>query len=357
MIRVLVVDDSAFMRKMISDFLTEEKQIEVIGTARNGEEALKKIELLKPDVITLDVEMPVMNGTDTLRKIIEIYNLPVIMVSSQTEKGKECTINCLEIGAFDFITKPSGSISLDLYKIKEQLVERVVAAGLSGKRKRPVSQTVRAEPIVRAVVKPELSKPKPGTGRQIVCIGTSTGGPRALQKVIPKLPKDLNAPVVVVQHMPEGFTASLADRLNHLSDIQVKEAKDGEAALNGCVYIAPGGKNISVIKNSEGLQVVLDNHDTPSRHKPSADYLFRSVGKLTDYEKVAVIMTGMGSDGTAGLKEMLTAGNVKAIAESEESCVVYGMPKAAVKAGLIHEIKHVEDIAASITSCVKKERV
>lgn len=167
----------------------------------------------------------------------------------------------------------------------------------------------------------------------------------------------MNAPVVVVQHMPEGFTASLADRLNHLSDIQVKEAKDGEAALNGCVYIAPGGKNISVIKNSEGLQIVLDNHDTPSRHKPSADYLFHSVGKLTDYEKVAVIMTGMGSDGTAGLKDMLTAGNVKAIAESEESCVVYGMPKAAVKAGLIHEIKHVEDIAASITSCVKKERV
>ncbi|MDM5301760.1 protein-glutamate O-methylesterase CheB [Bacillus subtilis] len=356
MIRVLVVDDSAFMRKMISDFLTEEKQIEVIGTARNGEEALKKIELLKPDVITLDVEMPVMNGTDTLRKIIEIYNLPVIMVSSQTEKGKACTINCLEIGAFDFITKPSGSISLDLYKIKEQLVERVVAAGLSVQRKHPVSQAVRPEPIVRAV-KPDLSKLKTSTGRQIVCIGTSTGGPRALQKVIPKLPKDLSAPVVVVQHMPEGFTASLAERLNHLSDIQVKEAKDGEAALNGCVYIAPGGKNISVIKNSGGLQIVLDDLDTPSRHKPSADYLFRSVGKLADYEKVAVIMTGMGSDGTAGLKDMLTAGNVKAIAESEESCVVYGMPKAAVKAGLIHEIKHVKDIAASITSCVKKERV
>ncbi|PRP51269.1 chemotaxis response regulator protein-glutamate methylesterase [Bacillus halotolerans] len=355
MIRVLVVDDSAFMRKMISDFLTEEKQIEVIGTARNGEEALKKIELLKPDVITLDIEMPVMNGTDTLRKIIELYQLPVIMVSSQTQQGKECTINCLEIGAFDFITKPSGSISLDLYKIKEQLVERVIAAGLSGQQKAAAPAVIRPEP--KRIAKPALSQSKSGTGRQIVCIGTSTGGPRALQKVIPKLPKDLNAPVVVVQHMPEGFTASLADRLNHLSDIHVKEAKDGEAALNGCVYIAPGGKNISVIKNSGGLKIVLDNHDTPSRHKPSADYLFRSVGKLADYEKVAVIMTGMGSDGTAGLKDMLASGNVKTIAESEESCVVFGMPKAAVKAGLIHEIKHVEDIAASITSCVKKERV
>lgn len=355
MIRVLVVDDSAFMRKMISDFLTEEKQIEVIGTARNGEEALKKIELLKPDVITLDIEMPVMNGTDTLRKIIELYQLPVIMVSSQTQQGKECTINCLEIGAFDFITKPSGSISLDLYKIKEQLVERVIAAGLSGQQKAAAPAVIRPEP--KRIAKPALSQSKSGPGRHIVCIGTSTGGPRALQKVIPKLPKDLNAPVVVVQHMPEGFTASLADRLNHLSDIRVKEAKDGEAALNGCVYIAPGGKNISVIKNSGGLKIVLDNHDTPSRHKPSADYLFRSVGKLADYEKVAVIMTGMGSDGTAGLKDMLASGNVKTIAESEESCVVFGMPKAAVKAGLIHEIKHVEDIAASITSCVKKERV
>jgi len=355
LIRVLVVDDSAFMRKMISDFLTEEKQIEVIGTARNGEEALKKIELLKPDVITLDIEMPVMNGTDTLRKIIELYQLPVIMVSSQTQQGKECTINCLEIGAFDFITKPSGSISLDLYKIKEQLVERVIAAGLSGQQKAAAPAVIRPEP--KRIAKPVLSQSKSGPGRHIVCIGTSTGGPRALQKVIPKLPKDLNAPVVVVQHMPEGFTASLADRLNHLSDIRVKEAKDGEAALNGCVYIAPGGKNISVIKNSGGLKIVLDNHDTPSRHKPSADYLFRSVGKLTDYEKVAVIMTGMGSDGTAGLKDMLASGNVKTIAESEESCVVFGMPKAAVKAGLIHEIKHVEDIAASITSCVKKERV
>ncbi|MCP9299715.1 protein-glutamate O-methylesterase CheB [Bacillus halotolerans] len=355
MIRVLVVDDSAFMRKMISDFLTEEKQIEVIGTARNGEEALKKIELLKPDVITLDIEMPVMNGTDTLRKIIELYQLPVIMVSSQTQQGKECTINCLEIGAFDFITKPSGSISLDLYKIKEQLVERVIAAGLSGQQKAAAPAVIRPEP--KRIAKPVLSQSKSGPGRHIVCIGTSTGGPRALQKVIPKLPKDLNAPVVVVQHMPEGFTASLADRLNHLSDIRVKEAKDGDAALNGCVYIAPGGKNISVIKNSGGLKIVLDNHDTPSRHKPSADYLFRSVGKLTDYEKVAVIMTGMGSDGTAGLKDMLASGNVKTIAESEESCVVFGMPKAAVKAGLIHEIKHVEDIAASITSCVKKERV
>ncbi|PSA98274.1 protein-glutamate O-methylesterase CheB [Bacillus halotolerans] len=355
MIRVLVVDDSAFMRKMISDFLTEEKQIEVIGTARNGEEALKKIELLKPDVITLDIEMPVMNGTDTLRKIIELYQLPVIMVSSQTQQGKECTINCLEIGAFDFITKPSGSISLDLYKIKEQLVERVIAAGLSGQQKAAAPAVIRPEP--KRIAKPVVSQSKSGTGRHIVCIGTSTGGPRALQKVIPKLPKDLNAPVVVVQHMPEGFTASLADRLNHLSDIHVKEAKDGEAALNGCVYIAPGGKNISVIKNSGGLKIVLDNHDTPSRHKPSADYLFRSVGKLADYEKVAVIMTGMGSDGTAGLKDMLASGNVKTIAESEESCVVFGMPKAAVKAGLIHEIKHVEDIAASITSCVKKERV
>lgn len=269
MIRVLVVDDSAFMRKMISDFLTEEKQIEVIGTARNGEEALKKIELLKPDVITLDIEMPVMNGTDTLRKIIEIYQLPVIMVSSQTQQGKECTINCLEIGAFDFITKPSGSISLDLYKIKEQLVERVIEAGRSTQQKAAAPTVIRPEPKPKPIAKPVWSQPKSGPSRHIVCIGTSTGGPRALQKVIPKLPKDLNAPVVVVQHMPEGFTASLADRLNHLSDIHVKEAKDGEAAINGCVYIAPGEKTYPLSKTAAALKscLIITIHQAVINHQ------------------------------------------------------------------------------------------
>ncbi|MBJ7895458.1 protein-glutamate methylesterase/protein-glutamine glutaminase [Bacillus atrophaeus] len=355
MIRVLVVDDSAFMRKLISDFLTAESQIEVIGTARNGEEALQKINALQPDVVTLDIEMPVMNGTDTLQKILDTYQLPVIMVSSQTQQGKEVTIDCLEMGAFDFITKPSGSISLDLYKIKEQLVERVIAAGLSTEQKTEAAPITPPPP--RRAAKIELVKPISAAAKHIVCLGTSTGGPRALQKVIPKLPKDLKAPVLIVQHMPEGFTASLADRLNHLSDIQVKEAKDGEMVSEGCVYIAPGGKNMSVVKTGAGLQISLDSKVTPSRHKPSVDYLFQSVSRLSDYAKVAVIMTGMGSDGTEGIKEILSAGNVKTIAESEESCVVFGMPKSAIKAGLIHETKHVEDIAAAITSSVKKERV
>ncbi|MBR7879931.1 MULTISPECIES: protein-glutamate methylesterase/protein-glutamine glutaminase [Bacillus amyloliquefaciens group] len=355
MIRVLVVDDSAFMRKMITDFLAAEVQIEVIGTARNGEEALKKIELLKPDVVTLDIEMPVMNGTDTLRKIISIYKLPVIMVSSQTQQGKDRTINCLEMGAFDFITKPSGAISLDLYKIKEQLIERVIAAGLSRAQKPEAAVKESSIPERPALAGFDRSKAK--SAKQAVFIATSTGGPRALQKVIPKLPKDLKAPVFVVQHMPEGFTASLADRLNHLSDIQVKEAENGEEAKDGWVYIAPGGKNMTVAEEGGRLRIILDVHDTESRHKPSADYLFRSASRLSDYEKVAVIMTGMGSDGTEGVKEMLRTGGVKTIAESDESCVVFGMPKSAIKAGLIHEIKHVEDIAASITGCVKKERV
>lgn len=357
MIRVLVVDDSAFMRKLISDFLSAEQEIEVVGTARNGEDALKRIKELNPDVVTLDVEMPVLNGTEALKKILAEHDLAVIMVSSQTKQGKDLTIHCLELGAFDFVTKPSGSISLDLHKVRGQIVERVLAAGLS--RKRTEVQVSPKPPVMKPpipVVAPRPQAVKSGSLRKIISIGTSTGGPRALQRVVTKLPKDIEAPILIVQHMPAGFTASLATRLDHLSQISIKEAQDGDIAKNGVAYIAPGGMNMSLHEQGASLVIRLSPEDTESRHKPSVNYLFESISHIKGYEKIAVIMTGMGSDGTEGVKKMVASGHTKVIAEKEESCVVFGMPKSVIKAGLAHETRHVDDIAHAIISSMKKER-
>lgn len=306
MIRVLVVDDSAFMRKLISDFLSAEQEIEVVGTARNGEDALKRIKELNPDVVTLDVEMPVLNGTEALKQILAEHDLAVIMVSSQTKQGKELTIHCLELGAFDFVTKPSGSISLDLHKVRGQIVERVLAAGLSRKR---TEKQVSPKPFMKPpspipAAAPRLQEVRSGSSlRKIISIGTSTGGPRALQRVVTKLPKDIEAPILIVQHMPAGFTASLATRLDHLSQITIKEAQDGDIAKNGVAYIAPGGLNMSLHEQGAALVIRLSPEDTDSRHKPSVNYLFESISNIKGYEKIAVIMTGMGSDGTEGVKK------------------------------------------------------
>lgn len=356
MIRVLVVDDSAFMRKLISDFLSAEQEIEVVGTARNGEDALKRIKELNPDVVTLDVEMPVLNGTEALKQILAEHDLAVIMVSSQTKQGKDLTIHCLELGAFDFVTKPSGSISLDLHKVRGQIVERVLAAGLSRKR---TEVQVSSKPVMKPSIPVATPRPqavKSSSLRKIISIGTSTGGPRALQRVVTKLPKDIEAPILIVQHMPAGFTASLATRLDHLSLISIKEAQDGDIAKNGVAYIAPGGMNMSLHEQGASLVIRLSPEDTESRHKPSVNYLFDSISHIKGYEKIAVIMTGMGSDGTEGVKKMVASGHTKVIAEKEESCVVFGMPKSVIKAGLAHETRHVDDIAHAIISSMKKER-
>ena len=358
MIRVLVVDDSAFMRKLISDFLSAEQEIEVVGTARNGEDALKRIKELNPDVVTLDVEMPVLNGTEALKQILAEHDLAVIMVSSQTKQGKDLTIHCLELGAFDFVTKPSGSISLDLHKVRGQIVERVLAAGMSRKR---TKEQVSPKPVMKPpspvpAPRVQVQAGKSGLLRKIISIGTSTGGPRALQRVVTKLPKDIEAPILIVQHMPAGFTASLATRLDHLSQITIKEAQDGDIAKNGVAYIAPGGMNMSLHDQGTSLVIRLSPEDTESRHKPSVNYLFESISSIKGYEKIAVIMTGMGSDGTEGVKKMVASGHTKVIAEKEESCVVFGMPKSVINAGLAHETRHVDDIAHAIISSMKKER-
>lgn len=365
--KLLVVDDSAFMRKLISDFFSDHRHIEVIGAARNGKDAIKKIEQLKPDVVTMDVEMPEMNGMEALKEIMQKYPLPVIMLSSTTKRGAENTLMAMEYGAVDFVAKPSGSISLDLHKIKDELVRKVEEASkvTVSKLKKPFRKSTVAGQAIRhpfnneeskSLLKPTVNIDIPikktewsKTSKKIILIGTSTGGPRALQEVITKIPANVGAPILIVQHMPAGFTKSLAARLDQLSEIHVKEAEQGDLLQKGTAYIAPGGYHLKLRKVGSSFAVVLDNQEPPrAGHRPSVDVMFEDVSQYSEFDKIAVIMTGMGYDGSKGLISLKKTGNVMAIAESAETCIVYGMPKAAVETQLVDEVADVDDIAQTI---------
>lgn len=370
--KLLIVDDSAFMRKLISDFFTDNTKIQVIGTARNGNDALRKIKSLKPDVVTMDVEMPEMNGLEALKKIMAESPVPVVMLSSTTERGADSTLEAMANGAVDFIAKPSGTISLDLHKIKNDLVYKVEHAAnvqvsklqqtivksnttkftgelsdstlLSRKVPKVLQQERKAE-IAATQVKKEWS----AHSKKMILIGTSTGGPRALQEVITKIPATIKAPILIVQHMPAGFTKSLSNRLDQLSDITVKEAENGDILQNGVAYIAPGGYHMKIRKIGMSYGIVLDDQEPPrGGHRPSVDVLFEDNCQFNEIDKVAVIMTGMGADGTKGLIQLKNTGKVIAITESANTCIVYGMPKAAFETGLVDEVADVDDIAETI---------
>ncbi|WP_082677100.1 protein-glutamate methylesterase/protein-glutamine glutaminase [Bacillus sp. FJAT-29937] len=357
-INVLVVDDSAFMRKLISDFLKADPRIEVIGTARNGEDGLKKVRELNPDVVTMDVEMPLLNGLDALKQIMMEHPVPVIMLSSTTKEGADNTLTAIQNGAFDFIAKPSGAISLDLHKIKEELVQKVILASkvsrkqlinLASNRNLSIKHEERYSNIELSETSNYL---KDSYTKKIICIGTSTGGPRALQKVLTSIPSTIDASILIVQHMPAGFTKSLANRLDSLCEISVKEAIDGEPIQKGTAYIAPGGLHLKVKQSGNILLTSLEKSDVRNGHRPAVDVLFESVSEIKDYKKVAVIMTGMGADGAKGLIALKQSGKVTAIAESQETSIVFGMPKAAIATRLIDEIQDVDKIADSILKYV-----
>ncbi|WP_099158116.1 protein-glutamate methylesterase/protein-glutamine glutaminase [Virgibacillus ndiopensis] len=343
-IRVLVIDDSAFMRKMISDILSSENRIEIIGTARNGEDGIKKINELAPDVVTLDVEMPKMDGISALQKIMETNPLPVVMLSSVTMEGARKTVQAISTGAVDFISKPSGAISLDIATIKEEIISKVVTASqVKLSKKKPEITHVNS-----GIREPVSYSQK--HSRSIVAIGTSTGGPRALQRVLTDLPDDFQTPIVIVQHMPAGFTKSLADRLNTLSGIHIKEAEHGEIIQQNTAYIAPGNYHMRIREAGTALAVELTQDSTLHGHRPAVDVLFNSVSHLNKINKLAVILTGMGSDGSDGIKHLKEKDpNAFVIAESEESSVVYGMPKAAVKTNCVNKIIHLHHVGETIT--------
>lgn len=363
MVKVLVIDDSAFMRKLIADLLSQDERIQVIGTARNGEEGLRKIKELNPDAVTLDVEMPVLNGLEALKIIMKTMPVPVVMLSSTTKEGAENTFTAMEYGAVDFIAKPSGPISLDLHKIKTELTDKVVQASkanikelgdFSGIGKKTAELKInysKIEPCQSIQINHSADKANLNV-KQLICIGTSTGGPRALQKVLVDLPGNLNAPVLIVQHMPAGFTKSLASRLNGLSALSVKEAEEGDILENGTAYIAPGGFHLTAAKSGRDLVIHLNESPPRNGHRPSVDVMFESIGEIKGVRKIAVIMTGMGADGRNGLMAMKKSGEVKAIAESKESSIVFGMPRAVVESGLADDVQKIERIAESILKFV-----
>lgn len=341
-IRVLVIDDSAFMRKMISDIIDSDPRLQVIGTARNGETGIQKIRELSPDVVTMDVNMPVMDGISALQVIMRTNPVPVIMLSSQTANGTEETIKAIENGAVDFIMKPSGEISLNIDIIKNEIISKVIAACHATL---PSKETSRKANRMAVQEKEFIQPRKSSNKRTIVILGTSTGGPRALQKVLTNLPKDFKDPLLIVQHMPPGFTKSLAKRLDTLCHLHVKEAEHGELLKEKTVYIAPGDYHMRV--EPRGTELVINNmKDEPiNSHRPSVDALFESVSVLKNINKVAVVLTGMGSDGSDGIQKLKqTDENCIVISESEETAVIYGMPKAAYETGAVDQVLPLEQV-------------
>ncbi|MEC0240512.1 chemotaxis response regulator protein-glutamate methylesterase [Paenibacillus dokdonensis] len=423
--KVIVVDDSAFMRKIFSDLIEKDPAFQVIDTAANGREAVEKITRQKPDVVTMDVEMPEMNGLEALKLIMAEHPIPVIMLSGINEEGMKETIIALESGAFDFIRKPSLTYSQHIEQVGDALLEQLKAA-MSARERRaafraeeekrqqqkaesvqplPAPSNVakqrkpKVEPAKRqaappkkteiVVKKPEsriepkkekpgsiLSKPKHETAasqeitvsaastansseqrdgfNQIVAIGCSTGGPRALKAVLEKIPGDLPAPVVIVQHMPPNFTKSLAQRLNSFSSLEVMEAEHGMGLKAGCAYIAPGGKHMRVTQGPGGRFSLILSEDEPlNGHRPSVDVLFESLLPLEALKRHAVLMTGMGSDGARMMKRLYDSGVCSTFAESEETCIVYGMPRSAVELNCVSHVLPLQEIAAGVIRAVK----
>ncbi|WP_101843901.1 chemotaxis response regulator protein-glutamate methylesterase [Halobacillus sp. Marseille-P3879] len=347
-VNVLVIDDSAFMRKMLSDILNNDRRIEVTGTARDGEEGIQKAIQLKPDVITLDIEMPKMDGLTALEKLMDAHPIPVVMVSSLTSEGAESTVKAMTLGAVDVILKPSGAISLDIQKVEKTIVRKVITAS---KARVDLSDrsNVRKTPVQSSHYLNELSSSK-----KIVAIGTSTGGPRALQTVLPSLPEDLDCPIVIVQHMPKGFTKSLAARLNMLSEIHVTEAENGVFLEKGTAYIAPGDYHLGVQEKNGKLISCLQQSPPNNGHRPSVNHLFQSLCR-TDVSTLAVVMTGMGADGTEGLLQLKQCkADTYVIAESEATSVVFGMPKAVIKSKLANEVIDVDKISEVIKLVISK---
>jgi two-component system chemotaxis response regulator CheB len=334
-VRVLVVDDSALMRKLIPQMLEADHLIEVVGTAIDGNFCLKKIEELKPNVVTLDLQMPGMNGIDTLKEIMRRHPLPVIVVSSHSTEGASITFKALGLGAFDFVTKPQDSTHIEA--TARGLIAKIKAAA-ECKVVRPATlrgTTTRVEKLSPTHVAP--------TPNKLVAIGISTGGPQALEFLLAQLPPDFLGTILIVQHMPEGFTDMFARRLDELSPLRVK----GDVLQAGRVLICPGNRHMKVKRLPMGDVVVLSDDGLVNGHRPSVDVLFQSVAQEFAKEAIAVLMTGMGDDGAEGLGAVQKAGGLT-IAQSEQSCVVYGMPKAAIDRGYATRIVSLEGLSSTL---------
>jgi len=343
-IRVLVVDDSAVMRKLIRDLIEREPGFEVVGVCRNGQEGVERARQLRPDVVTMDVEMPVMDGLAAVRAIMAQDPVPVVMLSGLTAEGAEVTLRALNAGAVDFVRKPSGTVPIDIARVAEELTGKLRAAALSN---------------VRALTAPPPPTPQPRLAAprvpraicdRVVAIGTSTGGPRALQAVVPRLPGDLPAAVLIVQHMPPRFTKSLADRLNSESALTVKEAEPGDEVRNGMALVAPGDYHMRV---ANGRRIELTQEPPLWGVRPAVDIMVASAADVFGARTLGVVMTGMGHDGRDGCGVVRRVGG-RVIAEDESTCVIFGMPRAVQEAGYATAVVPLDRIAQAIVGEVPK---
>ncbi|HEV2194906.1 MAG TPA: chemotaxis response regulator protein-glutamate methylesterase [Candidatus Acidoferrum sp.] len=342
-IRVLVVDDSALMRKLIPAILARDSSIEVVGTAMDGAFALKKIEELQPDVVTLDLEMPRMDGMEMLRLIMKRAPLPIILFSTHSKEGGYATLKALALGAVDFLQKPKDAAAGHLEEIADQLIAKIKVAKRAAKRKLPPVTVVEELSRVTKGARPTLPP------RRIIAVGISTGGPNALQYMLSQIPSDFLSTIVVVQHMPEGFTEMFAKRLDECCPLEVHEARSGDLLIAGRVLICPGNRHIMVRRMPRGDMVVLSDGPPVNGHRPSADVLFHSVAQEFGLMAVGVLMTGMGEDGAEGLGAIKAAGGMT-IAQSEESCVVSGMPRAAIQKGYANKVVPLEGLGTFLVN-------
>jgi len=347
--KILLVDDSALMRRVLSDIINSDSRFQVVEEARNGEEALVLLRKNTYDGVVLDVNMPKMDGIELLRQLRkEGISAKIMMASTITMDGAQVTMDALELGAMDFVHKPEWSYKCKDGSFSEALLNTlysVTEARLSATSKVSLTKTKESTTQIENLVRKSASKV---VGDRVVAIAISTGGPKSLQSVLPFLPEDLNAPVVIVQHMPVGFTASLAQRMNSISKIKVVEASEGEVLEKGCVYIARGGSHLNLVKSPGGTKVHYSDEPTREGVKPCANYMYESLMDSKYDEIVCVVMTGMGADGTEGIGHLKEKKKIFCISQESSSCVVYGMPKSIVKAGYSDAEVGLNDIAQEI---------
>jgi two-component system, chemotaxis family, protein-glutamate methylesterase/glutaminase len=357
LIKVLIIDDSAFMRKSLTLMLESDPEIRVVATARDGNDGIDKVSKLKPDIVTLDIEMPGMDGLTALRVIMEQMPVPVLMVSSLTTESAQATMQAFELGAVDFISKDLASISTNIKNIKGELIDKIKQIARSRliqtrfRMRRLVQSSREKKSQNKPVLKP-ISFESVASDLQAVVIGISTGGPEALNKLIPKIPENFPVGMAIVQHMPPHFTRSLAERLNSISKVNVKEAEQGDIIEPGKILIAPGGKQMIFSSDGGHVTTIISDEPANALYRPSADIMMISAAEAFRGPLLGVIMTGMGKDGIEGLRDIKAKGGY-VIAQDEESCIVYGMPQAALEEGLVDSMVSLENISLAFARLTK----